>query len=78
VLLAVTTDTQRDEVVEVELGTAVLEPYDVMNLQAFGRSAVHAAVAVTLLRRCSRLLPVSSTNTSAGIRSGSAGSSGTS
>jgi hypothetical protein len=32
VLLAMTTDAQGDEVVEVELRTAILEPHDVVNL----------------------------------------------
>jgi hypothetical protein len=45
-LLAVTTNTQRDEVVEVELCATILEPHDVMNLQAFGRSAVRTAAIV--------------------------------
>lgn len=54
-----TSDAQRDEVVEVELRAAILKPHDVVNLQAFGRSAVvDGKPQVRGVRRNGDLIPL--------------------
>jgi hypothetical protein len=59
VFSSMTRHAEGSQVAELELCAPVFERHDVVNLEILGRTAGSAAVAGSLPRCCSRLLPSS-------------------